>query len=451
MVDDWYERLGLDEVIGRHKGKGIGLDNLVRGMLAYKLGDNFSVMRAGEWLNSPAVLEHYRLRPFNPRALYRAVELLGRNRERIVMELQDRILRLCDLPSTDVVMDWTSLVYYGDEPRLARYGYSRDHQSGERQLTLGVVQLAPPLNIPIGMTVEAGNVHDTEHFRITYQQVRRILLERSLVVFDKGANDKTNLTQIELDRNDYLTSKKLNKCDDQVFQSFSADKWELVDGDEGVNALAHKFPSRVNYYFFSSKLKKDHEASLRRLAERKLQEAKDIQRSLEGGKGLPKRFRLRNPLVDVSYEYQTKLTKMDEEAALRFLVEELRTGREGCFCLTSSREMPSAEALARYRAKDAVEKLFHSLKGEIEVRPIRVWSEDAVFGVLLLGFIAQLMVCLTRWTVLPARSVATKFIASSLQKLTVTVVPTDDGRKRRFYSNFDPLNQAILATFMGET
>ena len=98
-----------------------------------------------------------------------------------------------------------------------------------------------------------------------------------------------------------------------------------------------------------------------------------------------------------------------------------------------------------------MEKLFHSLKGEIEVRPIRVWSEDAVFGVLLLGFIAQLMICLTRWTVLPARSVATKFIASSLQKLTVTVVPTEDGRKRRFYSNFDPLNQAVLATFMAET
>jgi transposase len=314
-----------------------------------------------------------------------------------------------------------------------------------------MAQLAPPLNIPVAMTVEAGNVNDTEHFRTTYQQVRRVLLEGSLVVFDKGANDKTNLSRIELDRNDYLTSKKLNKCDDRVFQSFDARRWERVDEEEGVYALVHRFPSRVNYYFFSSKLERDHEASLRRLAERKLQEAKDIQRSLDGGRGLPKRFRLRNPLVDVSYEYQTKLTSMDEEAALRFLVEELRTGREGCFCLTSSREMPASEALARYRAKDAVEKLFHSLKSEVEVRPIRVWSEDAVFGVLLLGFIAQIMVCMTRWTVKPAQTVATKFIASSLEKLTVTVVRMENGLKRRFYSNFDLLNQAILAGFMGET
>lgn len=451
MVDDWYERLGLNDIVGRYKSKGIDLDALVRGMLAYKLGDNFSVLRAGEWMNSPAVLEHYGLKRFNSKALYRTIELLGQNRERIILELQDRVLQLCDLPSTDIVMDWTSLVYFGDEPNLAKYGYSRDHQPGERQITLGVAQLAPPWNIPLAMTVEAGNINDSNHFRRTYQQVRRILLEHSLVIFDKGANDKRNLTSIELDHNDYLTSKKLNTCDDKVFQTFDENAWETIDEAEGVYALKHTFPSRVNYYFFSRKLKDDHEVSLRRLAERKLEEAKSIQHSLDGGKGLPKRFCLRNPLVDVRYDYQTKLVQMNEEAALRFLIEELRNGREGCFCLTSSRDMPAVVALERYRAKDAVEKMFHSLKGEIEVRPIRVWSEDAVYGVLLLGFIAQLMICLTRLTVEPARSVATKFITSSLNNLTVTVVLTEDGQKRRFYSNFDPLNQAILGELMGKT
>lgn len=63
--------------------------------------------------------------------------------------------------------------------------------------------------------------------------------------------------------------------------------------------------------------------------------------------------------------------------------------------MASSMDMHSTEILARYSAKDAVEKLFHSLKNETEVRPIRVWSEDAIFGVSLIGFIAQQMVCLT--------------------------------------------------------
>ena len=449
MVDDWYERLDMAAVVGRHKDRGISLDALVRGMLAYKLGDNFSVLQAGEWLNRPEVLEHYSLPKFNVKTLYRAVETLGRNRERIVRELQDRVLKLLDLESTDVLMDWTSIVYYGDLASLAKYGYSRDHRPDKKQVTLGVAQLAPPVNVPIAMTIEAGNINDQAHFRRTYDQVRNVLDDRSLVVFDKGANDKKNLENIVLDRNDYLTSKKLNASDDAVFQAFSSNAWERID--DGVHALKKIFPSRVNYYFFSEKLKSEHLASRRRKAERLLAEAMMIQQSLDDGKRLPKRFRINNPLVDVRYDYQTKLAAMDEEAALRLLFDEVIDGREGCFCLTSSRDMPAKEALRIYRSKDAVEKLFHSLKSEVEVKPIRVWSDDAVYGVLLLGFIAQLMISLTRYFVSPVKTVSTKFIAASLQNLTVTVVPMESGGNRRFYSNFDPLNRAILTGFLAET
>ena len=124
MVDDLYERLCLPAVIGRHKDKGISLDALVRGMLAYKMGENFSVLQAGEWLNRQEVREHYELPSFNVKMLYRAVEILGRHREHIVRQLQDRVLKLLDAPSTDVLMDWTSIVYYGDMASLAKYGYS---------------------------------------------------------------------------------------------------------------------------------------------------------------------------------------------------------------------------------------------------------------------------------------------------------------------------------------
>jgi transposase len=83
MVDDLLERLGLSEVISQLKTKGIALDALVRGLLAYKLGDNFSVLQVSEWLNQSKMLEQYELRSFDEKTLYRAMELLGHNRERI--------------------------------------------------------------------------------------------------------------------------------------------------------------------------------------------------------------------------------------------------------------------------------------------------------------------------------------------------------------------------------
>ena len=451
MVDDWYERLGLNEIIGQLKTKGIGLDALVRGLLAYKLGDNFSVLQASAWLNRPEMLEQYELRSFDEKTLYRAVEALGHNRERIIRSLQDRVLELLGYPPTDVLLDWTSIALYGDMSDLAKYGYSRDHQPGERQLTLGAAMLAPPYDVPIGLTVEAGNVNDQTHMRSTYGQVRRLLGPSSLVVFDRGANDKKNLERIELDGNDYLTAKKLNQCDDQYFMAFSPDAWECIDADAGVYAFKKTFPTRVNYYFFSKKLKRDHLKSCRKKAERLLAEAKAIQASLDKGKKLPKRFRINNPLVDVKYDYQTRLTDLPEAEALRLLLQEVVTGREGCFCITSNRDMPAAEALRIYRGKDGIEKLFHSLKSEIEIKPVRVWTDDAVHGVLLIGFIAQVMISLTRHFIKPVKRMSTKFIIAALQKLTLTLVSLGDGRKRRFYSNFDPVNQAILAEYLSET
>jgi transposase len=451
MVDDLYERLGLNEIIGRHKSKGIALDALVRGMLVDQLGDNFSVLQASEWMNRAEILEHYGIRAFNSKTLYRAVETLGRNRERIIRELQDSVLELLGRPKTDVLLDWTSIVYYGDMAKLAKYGYSRDHHPGERQLTLGAAQLAPPYDVPIGLTVEAGNLNDQAHMKATYGQVRRFLEPGSLIVFDRGANDKSNLDRIEMDDNDYLTAKKLNVSDDAVFQAFDPERWERIDADNGVYAMKRTFPSRVNYYFFSEKLKKNHLKSRRRKAERLLAEAVAIQNSLDRGKKLPKRFRINNPLVDVRYDYQTKLVGMDEEAALRLLLEGVIDGREGCFCLTSSRDTTPEEALRIYRSKDAIEKLFHSLKSEVEIKPVRVWTEDAVFGVLLIGFIAQLMISLTRFFVKPLKRMSTKFIIASLQNLTETVVSMGNGLKKRFFSTFNEVNRAILADFITGT
>ncbi|MFA6680175.1 MAG: hypothetical protein WCR96_06790 [Candidatus Methanomethylophilaceae archaeon] len=83
--------------------------------------------------------------------------------------------------------------------KLAKYGYSRDHQPGERQMTLGVAQLAPPYDIPIALTIEAGNISDQTHMWKTYGQVRHLLQEKSRVLFDRGANDKTNLDRIWMD------------------------------------------------------------------------------------------------------------------------------------------------------------------------------------------------------------------------------------------------------------
>ncbi|AKB38782.1 Mobile element protein [Methanosarcina siciliae C2J] len=44
------------------------------------------------------------------------------------------------------------------------------------------------------------------------------------------------------------------------------------------------------------------------------------------------------------------------------------TNGEGFFCLKSNKDLTLEDALITYRNKDSIEKIFHSLKNEINIK-----------------------------------------------------------------------------------
>jgi transposase len=439
-----FSRLGLSGVFNKHKGRGICLASLVEANVSYKLADNFSVSKACLWVNQPELLEMFHLKPFEERTMFRVLEILGENREEILFDLQECLFSKFRFEHTDINLDWTSIVLYGDKCKLGKYGYSRDHRPDKRQITLGLAELAHPINVPIGLTVNRGNMCDVRHFTDTYGQVRGRLRSGSRIVFDKGAHSKENVDHILADKMKYLTSKKLNTSDDLRIKEFSKSRAELIDPEDRVYGIKYVKPNSIDYFFFSETLKKQQLESRKRIALRKLHEAQEIQACLDHKRGLPLKYCLRNVLVEVKYFVQTRLHKMSEREALEHVYMDSLNGREGFFCLKSSEELTLKEALETYRRKDSIEKLIHSLKNEIEIKPVRVWSENSVYGALLIGFLAQLIISLLRYVHVELKHTCTKFIKKSLTNLTVTVEKKKNEMRRLIYSNFDPLNIVIL-------
>jgi len=395
-VDQLYDVLDFSTVFGKHKKNGIDINSLIKSLTSYKLADNFSISKAHEWITRDEVLDIFNLEEFSERTLYRVLETLGNNRETIISDIQDRLFARYNFEHTNINMDWTSVVLHGDKSLLGKYGYSRDHRPDKKKITLGITELADPINVPIGITVEPGNLHDQKHFRKTYQQVNKRLKQGSLVVFDKGAHSIDNTALIIADDMQYLTARKLNTSDDKIITKFREYSPELIDQENGIHGLKIVKPSSVNYFYFSEKLQREQLDSRARKVMRQMQEAKEIQQSIDKNKKLPKRFRINNVLVDVSYSLQTKLMKLDDQEAIKLLEEHLITGREGFFCLKSSKNLTLKQALQTYRKKDSIEKIINSLKNEIEIKPLRVWSDASIYGAIIIGFIAQLLISLTR-------------------------------------------------------
>lgn len=445
-VKQYYEHLGLSDIFGKFKSRGRDINSLNQALLSYKLSENQSITKASDWINRDEVLNTLDLDDFEQRTLYRVLEIIGNNREEIIADIQNVLFDMYDFEHTDINMDWTSFVLYGMKCPLGKYGYSRDHRPDKKQVTLGLAELASPINIPIGMTVREGNVPDQIHFDDTFNQVKGHLRKDSLVTFDQGANRKKNLDSIEHSKLKYLTMRQLNKSDDATWiKNFDKLKTELVDEKHGVYGLKKRFPSRINYQFFSEHLYKMQMEAKERKVERLLDEAEAIQQSIDNNKGLPKRFRINNPLVDYEISYQTRLASLSDEEARKILKEAAITGREGFFCLVSNKDLTLSEALMIYRQKDSIEKIFHSLKNEIDIKPLRVWSDHSIYGALILGFLAQLFISLIRFEHKELKHTSPKFIKISLMNLTVTVEYLKSRKKRRIFSNFSPISNVILS------
>jgi len=293
------------------------------------------------------------------------------------------------------------------------------------------------------LTIAPGNLNDQNHFQTTFDQVKGRMKEESLTIFDKGANSKNNLNNVTVSKMNYLTAKKLNKSDDELIKEFWSLEPELIDEEKGIYGFTQKFPSRTNYFFFSKYLQSEQIESKLRKASRQFREAQEIQRSIDLNKKLPKKYQLNNPLVDMKFSIQTKLPFLSEDEAFEQVKKASITGREGFFCLTSSQNLTLDEALKLYREKDSIEKIMHSLKNEICIKPLRVWSTKSIYGALLIGYLAQLIISLIRYDNPELKNTSTKFIKISLSNLTVTVEKLGMFRKRRIYSNFDPINELI--------
>jgi len=239
--------------------------------------------------------------------------------------------------------------------------------------------------------------------------------------------------------------------DDKRIKSFVKSKDNCVDEVNEIYGEIVVYPSRFDYFYFSEQLKHNQIEAKLRMAEHKLAEAKAIQSALGKGKPLPSRFQLNNPLVDITYTYQTKLKDMTDEQARKLVQSASINGREGFFCLVSCEKLTLIQALKIYRMKDSIEKVFQSLKNDINIKPLRVWTTKSICGAILIGFLAQLIISLMRYDYKELSQVAPKFIKISLMNLTVTIEMLENGKKKEIYSNFEAINSLILVRKAVET
>ena len=447
IVKKYEKKLGFATIFNRFKTKSDKLSKFVVGFVSHKIHYNQSINHAAEWMNKQHIRDELELNEFEPKTAYRNLATLGKHDKAIISLTQNRLTSIYKFENTNSNMDWSSVILYGNKANLGKQGYSRDHRPDKKQITFGISEYANPINVPMALTVQAGNVLDKQHFRTTFKRTLKALNEGSLIIIDRGANTKDNKLLIRQHHHHYLCAATLSAKIDKKITMFDKTTALRVEEKEGKRTYCQKQYENLEYQFlfFSEKLYEDQINRKRKHIQKRIKESKEMQdKIISTKKHKQKTYQLQNFIATETLSLQKRLEKLSDEELSKTLFEETITGREGFFLLVSSKDLTHSEALKIYRERDSIEKMMDSLKNVIKIKPIRVWADDEIKGALLIGFFAQLIISLMKYEHENLRDFHPRTIVESIRNLTLTLEYQDDFVFRKVISNIDAINQYIL-------
>ena len=372
------------------------------------------------------------------KSLFRALERIGKYFS-IIHERYQEFLAKHGLIDDTQVIDFSSAYFEGTKCSLGKLGYSRDKRPDKQQLTFGI---STGLNgISSALTIQKGNVQDKVHMRQMLKIIKKVLPERTLLMFDAGANTKANKEKIRSMGHHYLTLKPKKVGPYKKLIAYFYRNQDRVEHFQ-INGRNYHWISvmkkgEYQYIYFCPELYDVHINA----------REKKFMRSIAKGNQLLKKRKFEQLPSDKGWvQLVPILQKNLVEIGNPYL-----NGVEGFFTLESSIKDDGFKILRLYKERDKAEKFFRNIKEGIELRPLRHWNDDAILGIIFICFLANVMIYLTEMEAenqAPEKRSNVKCLKKSLINLSLTVVYPDNGFRFSIMSNISEKILQILGDFV---
>ena len=288
VVDAVFADTGLDvflDGLKRSQGNSVAAETAALVTNSVEM-TGISVNRIDRILEEDVIRAEYGLDANAPRSVYRTVERLGENSDAIVKYLGGVLKKKYGVKMDTVFMDWTSLFFEAPQQGIVRVGYSRDHRPDRPQVTIGL-SMDRESGMPVGLTVNAGNILDVTHFEDTFGQIRHLLPEDAMIVFDNGAYSRKNSALLDKEGVGFVTRLQLNTSDDKFVDKHKGD-WTQIDDILSYQLIEGNLKRR-RYIFRNEKLRADVMERYRRKAESICEELGSFSLTVLVKEGEPKR------------------------------------------------------------------------------------------------------------------------------------------------------------------
>ena len=298
-------------------------------------------------------------------------------------QLFQRLCRQYRLRPSGVIYDVTNTYLYGRHCPLAKLGHDKEQVQGRPliQIALAVTQKE---GFPLFHKVFDGNVHDARTLQDSVTQFRGYHLRPGLFIYDRGIVSGRNVKDVKQLHWDTLCGMPLRENLKKFWRPF-ADLQQLLQLPYRQRVGQTVFYARRRPYQLDG-VRGQLALCLNERLQRDLRESRRdeilyAQKLLAQGQAI-------KPGLERFFDSRGHLRTAQLTAAEEF---------DGYSCLFSTRSLPLDQMLSLYFNKDIIEKAFRSLKGIIQLRPIRHWLAERVHAHVFLCYLAYLLLSLLQY------------------------------------------------------
>ena len=406
----WSE-LGLGRCLARaakasrHRSD---VERAIFAMVAQRCLAPGSKLAATQWLGRDVEIPG--LHEVSDDQLYRAMDFLLANGERVQESVFHSVANLLNLQVDVIFFDTTSTYFQADpdedgededgeviEPGLRRLGHSKDHRPDLPQVVIGLAVTRD--GIPVRVWVWPGNTSDQTVVQEVKTDLTSWQLGRAVYVMDTGFNSKDNLRTLRSTGGHYIAGCKLRSGMketeialsrqgryQQIKDNLRVKDIRVGDGETATRYVVCHNPDEAD---LERERRDGHikriEAELERLAaQRERASGKSEQQAHHRGE-----CALRDHRTLGRYLRQTKTGRLTLDRAKITAEQRL----DGKYLLTTSDLTLTAEDVALgYRKLLEAERSFRDLKGTLLLRPVYHRRQDRIRAHVLVCFLALILV-----------------------------------------------------------
>ena len=342
--------------------------------------------------------------------VYRGMDFLIDQKDEVECELFDKTRDLFSSNVSVAMFDTTNISYWGKgEDPIFQRGRAKNKRYDLKQLVVGLVMDKD--GTPLGHEVWPGNMSDQPAFKEVISKIKKkFLIEKVILVCDRGMVSEESISFLEKENYEYILGVKM--------RSLSSIRQKILlceNGFEQTGVGSRLAKEMTEGELNELELKEKRAEKIAKGIKAKPLDDEKIKEYKNTPKGKRRWITCLNPLLAIEdkqkreYFRQILENKVEFNTAKEWLVKngykkyvnisdfsiQLDENRldqdalyDGKWILTTNTTLPIESTIRAYKDLAKIERHFRTLKSEIELGPIRHWTERRVRAHVFICFLA---------------------------------------------------------------